>query len=96
VAPGDVIDLPDHAPVTLFLNTDPLHPVHAALRYVGYETMMRPDGTLGHRLRASLDEGQEKPRLGLKGTVRLDGDRVPLAYWLLRRPLAATRQLLGL
>jgi hypothetical protein len=96
VAPGDVIELPDQAPVTLFLNVDPLHPVHAALRYVGYETMMRPDGTLGHRLRASLDAGQARPRLGLKGTVRLDGERVPLAYWLLRRPLAATRQVLGL
>ncbi|MGD0108673.1 MAG: HlyD family efflux transporter periplasmic adaptor subunit [Rhodopila sp.] len=96
LAPGDVIDLPVDAPVTLFLNVDPIHPVHAALRYIGYETLMRPDGTLAHRVRASLPETQEKPRLGLKGTVRLDGDRVPLAYWLLRRPLVAARQMFGL
>jgi multidrug resistance efflux pump len=96
LAPGDVIDLPVDAPVTMFLNVDPIHPVHAHLRYIGYETLMQPDGTLAHRVRASLPETQEKPRLGLKGTVRLDGERVSLAYWLLRRPLAAARQMFGL
>jgi multidrug resistance efflux pump len=96
LSPADMIELPQNAPVTLFLNVDPIHPVHATLRYVGYETLMRPDGTLAHRVRASLPAFGQKPRLGLKGTARLDGDRVPLAYWLLRRPLAAARQFVGL
>jgi hypothetical protein len=34
--------------------------------------------------------------VGLKGTVQLSGERVPLAYWMLRRPLATIRQALGL
>jgi len=68
--------------------------VHGALRYVTYESLTRPDGTVAHRLRAGV-EG-DKPRLGLRGTVRLDGERVLLIYWLARRPWAVVRQTLGL
>jgi len=96
LGPADVIELPVGAPVTLFLNVDPLHPARAGLRYVSYESLMRPDGTVAHRVRAEFAAGQDKPRLGLKGTARLDGGRVPLVYWLLRRPLAVVRQTLGL
>lgn len=96
LGPADVIDLPEGAPVTLFLNVDPLHPVYARLRYVGYESLMRPDGTVAHRVRAELPPGEDRPRLGLKGTARLDSYRVPLVYWLLRRPWAVVRQTLGL
>ena len=35
-------------------------------------------------------------RVGLKGTARLEGEQVPLAYWVLRRPLAIARQYLAL
>jgi len=43
-----------------------------------------------------VESGQDRPRLGLKGTVRLDGHRVPLIYWLLRRPLAVVRTFVGI
>jgi hypothetical protein len=33
--------------------------------------------------------------LGMMGTARIHGRWVPLAYYLLRRPLAAARQWLG-
>ena len=95
LAPGDLIDLVDGAPLTLFLNTDPLNAIHARLRVVGYESQYRPDGTLAHRVRATLADGEVAPRLGLKGTARLDGEKVTLAYWLFRRPLAIIRQTLG-
>ena len=94
LAPADAIEVAANAPVTLFLNVDPLHAVHGVLRYITYESLTRSDGTIAHRLRASA-EG-EHPRLGLKGTVRLDGERVPLIYWLARRPWAVVRQTLGL
>jgi hypothetical protein len=96
LAPGDMIDLPPDSPATLFLNVDPLDPVHATLRYVAYESMLLPDGTLAHRLRAAITDPGDKPRLGLKGTIRLDSHRVPLAYWLFRRPWAVVRQTLGM
>ena len=79
----------------MFLNADPLHPARATLRFAGYEAMSRPDGTVAYRLRATLTEGGDKPRLGLKGTARIDAGRVVLAYWLLRRPLSAIRHFVG-
>ncbi|HEY4548106.1 MAG TPA: HlyD family efflux transporter periplasmic adaptor subunit [Pedomonas sp.] len=95
--PGDVIDLPKGAPVTVFLNVDPLNAVSAQLRYVAYEASLRPDGSYAHRVRAVIQKGEVDAalRLGLKGTARLDGKRVPLIYWLLRRPMTVVRQTLG-
>ena len=95
LAPADVIALEKGDPVSLFLNAEPLSPVSARLLYVTYEAIPQPDGTLGHRVRAELAKGEAGPRLGLKGTARLDGHRVPLIYWLARRPLAVVRNFLG-
>lgn len=96
LAPADVITLAPGSPVRVFLNADPLAPVSAHLLYVTYEAIAQPDGTLGHRVRAKLDRGQDSPRLGLKGTARLDGHRVALITWLARRPLAVVRTYLGM
>lgn len=92
---GDAIDLPQGANVMLVLNAEPLSPVYGQVRYRAYEALARPDGTTGYRLRATLAQGAPPPRLGLRGTLRLEGDRVTIAYWLMRRPLAALRQALG-
>lgn len=94
MAPADLIDLEAGGPVILFLNTDPLSPVAATLSYVAFEATLQPDGLLAHRVRAGIADGA-RPRIGLKGTARLDGNRVPLVYWLFRRPLAVARQFLG-
>jgi len=96
LAPSDVIALEVQGPVRLFLNADPLSPVSARLLYVTYEAIAQADGTLGYRVRAAFESGQDSPRLGLKGTARLDGRRVPLVYWLARRPLAVIRTFLGI
>jgi hypothetical protein len=96
LAPADVIALERGGPVSLFLNADPLSPVSARLLYVTYEAIPQPDGSLGHRVRAELGKGEAGPRLGLKGTARLDGHRVALIYWLARRPLAVIRNVVGL
>ena len=96
LAPRDMIDLPPGSAVTLFLNIDPIHPVHATLRYVAYESMLLPDATVAHRLRATITDPGDKPRLGLKGTIRLESHRVPLAYWLFRRPWTVLRQTVGI
>jgi multidrug efflux pump subunit AcrA (membrane-fusion protein) len=99
LSPADAIVLENGAPVTLFLNSDPLNPITARLSYVAYEATESPDGILAHRVRATIDDPdvtpESAPRLGLRGTARLDGDRVPLAYWLFRRPLGVVRQWLG-
>lgn len=92
---ADAIRLPAGAPVKLYLSSSPLSPVAGRLDYVSYEALRRPDATYAYRVRARL-EGETDHRAGLKGTVRLSGGRVPAVYWMLRRPLAAAREFLGL
>lgn len=96
LAVGDAIDLVPGMTVTMFLNADPLHPVEARLRFVGYEALPRPDGTVAYRVRADLAPAAGHPRLGLKGTARIAAGHAPALYWILRRPLAAVRHVVGL
>jgi hypothetical protein len=94
LAVGDAIDLAPGTPVQLFLNARPLEPVAATLRFMAHEAVQRPDGSHAYRLRASLT-APAGHRVGLKGTARLEGERVPLAYWVLRRPIATARAWIG-
>lgn len=95
VSVADVGEVRIGSDLTLFLNTAPLSPLKAKVKSVAYEASARPDATIAHRIRAALAEAQDKPRLGLKGTARIDGDTVPLVWWLFRRPLATIRQFVG-
>lgn len=94
LAVGDAIPLDTGAPVSLYLSASPLEPVEAKVRYVSYEAVERPDGTYAYRVRAALARGASH-RVGLKGTAKLSGRWVPMAYWIMRRPFAAIRQTLG-
>jgi HlyD family secretion protein/Biotin-lipoyl like len=93
---ADAITLKPGAAVNFFLNVAPDAPLHAHLRQAGYEATQSPGGLLGYRLKATLEAGAPIPRIGLKGTAKLYGERVSLFYYLLRRPLAAARQFVGL
>ncbi|ARP84673.1 secretion protein HylD [Bordetella genomosp. 8] len=92
---GDAIPLKSEAMVELYLASAPLDSVSARLRYVAHDAVPRPDGSYAYRVRARID-GAAGQRVGLKGTAKLVGDRVPLVYWMLRRPLATIRQHVGL
>lgn len=91
---GDAIPLDADAEVTLYLNASPLSPVSATIRYAAHDAVERPDGSYAYRVRASLD-GKTGHRVGLKGTAKLHGGWVPFTYWILRRPLATVRQVIG-
>lgn len=94
VSVADAIVMTPGDPVKLYLSSSPLAPVSARLRYMSHDAIQRPDGTLAYRVRASL-ENRSAHRVGLKGTAKLQGDRVPLVYWIFRRPLATLRAFLG-
>lgn len=96
LAPGDLIDFPPQAAVTIYLNTRPLSPLEGQLRYLAHEAQPQAEGGYAYRVRATLAAGETAPRIGLKGTVKLRGPWVPLAYWVLRKPLAVVRGLIGL
>ena len=91
---GDALVFPANAKVQMYPSATPLHSLSGQLRYIAFEAQARPDGNYAYRLRATLDE-VTAARLGEKGTARIYAGRVPLIYWVLRRPLAVTREYLG-
>ncbi len=91
---GDAIALQQKAPITLFLDSDPLTPHAAKLERIAYESEQTPTGNLAYLLDGRFNTAP--PRIGLRGTAKLSGEYVPLAVYLFRRPLAAIRQAIGL
>jgi len=92
---ADAITLSPGADVDFFLNVAPESPLRATLRQASYEATQSSGGVLGYRLKAKLSDPAQPPRIGLKGTAKVFGERVSLFYYLLRRPLAAARQFVG-
>jgi multidrug resistance efflux pump len=92
---ADAINLEPGAEVALFLNIAPERRIDAVLRYASYEASIGPDGALSYRLKATLTGNAPPPRIGLKGTAEIYGQKVTLFYYLMRRPLAALRQFTG-
>jgi hypothetical protein len=99
------IDLPvagliptrEGAEVKLFLDMDPTTAIPATLHRLGVEARPSPAGALAYRYVAVLEVGTgDGLQLGARGTAKVYGERVSLAYYLFRRPLAALRQFFGL
>jgi multidrug efflux pump subunit AcrA (membrane-fusion protein) len=91
---ADAIELQAGDEVMLYLSASPLLPVAAQLRYMAHEAVQRPDGNFAYRVRATLNVPTEH-RVGLKGTAKLHGKSVPLAFWMMRRPWATLRTYVG-
>lgn len=81
--------------VLFFPNVSPGSPLTARLTQVGYQAQETAQAGLAFRLRADFEAGQAGPRLGVRGSAKLYGRRVPLVYLLLRQPLTRMRQWLG-
>lgn len=95
---ADVALLNIGADVKLFLDADPIRPRRATLKRADFEAGEHSGGTVSFRATAELASGgeTEAPRLGGRGTAQVFGGDVPLAFYLLRRPITAVRQWLGL
>jgi hypothetical protein len=95
VPPDDAVELEPGGEVNVLLHVDPLTPLTARIDRSSYEAILAPDGTLAYVVRAQLIAGQKLPRIGLRGTAKIYAEEVPLAYYLLRKPLASLRRSLG-
>jgi hypothetical protein len=90
----DAIVLKPGAEVMFYPGTDPLSRARARLVSAGYEVRQAADQSLAFPLLATFDV-QPHPRLGLRGSAKVYGDRAPVAYLVLRKPLAWLRRTLG-
>ncbi len=91
---ADNVDVVPGATVTLYPKSSPLAAYDARIDTVAYRAEPTPEGVVAYRVKATFTSGV-KPPLGVMGTARIHGRWVPLAYYLLRRPLATARQWLG-
>jgi multidrug efflux pump subunit AcrA (membrane-fusion protein) len=95
LAAHDVLPVADGAAVRVFLDADPLRPLDGRVVRIHHEAEETPTG-MAYRVMIALNPAQENaPRIGARGTARIDGDRAPLFWYLFRRPVAALRQALG-
>lgn len=93
----EAIALQNGAEVTAFFDADPLHPLDALVTDAAYQAEVVHGDLLAYRVDARLTE-QDRPknlRIGWQGTAKIYGDRVPLLFYLLRRPVSAVRQYIG-
>lgn len=96
VPPQDAVQLSVGGEVTLFLDTAPLSPLKASIVQTSYETTVMPDNTLAYVVKAALPISEGFPRIGLRGTAKVYGDKVSLGYYLLRKPIIFLRKALGI
>ncbi len=92
---GEYLPQEKGAETLFFPNVNPGSPLKGRLYQVGFQAQEAVPAGLSFRLRANFEEGQEPPRLGLRGSAKLYGPRAPLIYSLLRVPIMRLRQWLG-
>lgn len=91
---ADNIDVKPGGTLTLYPKSSPLSSYHARIDSISYRAEPTPEGVVAYRIKATFT-GNTRPVLGTMGTARTHGHRVPLIYYVLRRPLTLARQWLG-
>ena len=94
VADGYILE--PGAVVKVFLDSDPLNPMRARIISADYEARALEGSHVAFRAVADLEAGSAPPRLGVRGTAQVYGGDVALGLYLLRRPIAAVRQWIGI
>lgn len=92
---SDAIHLPQHARTVFYAESDPLSPIEGALHYHSLLTSEGENLPASYRLLAKIQQDQPQVRINTRGHARVYGARVPLIYYLLRRPLATARRWIG-
>lgn len=83
-APGGVV----------WLDGQPLWAINARLESASYAARKTADGTMAFAL-VARPQGST-PTIGARGTAKVQGRWAPLGYAMLRRPISALRQTIGL
>jgi hypothetical protein len=78
-----------------FPNISPGSPKRVTLNYVSYQASEPVADSLAFTLRGDFADTDDLPRLGMRGTAKIYGLRMPLIAIVLRHPLRIARQWLG-
>lgn len=92
----DNIDFDQEQAIQVMLNTDPGNSLVTHLSYVSNHASQSDEGMPSFQAEAEWVGNLPAVKLGLKGNAILYGNRVPLGYWLLRRPLKVLRAFFGI
>lgn len=93
---ADAITLKPGGEIKFYLNTSPLDVIDSKLSYASYSAHAQPDGIYAYTLKSDFVNMSKVPRIGLRGTAKIYGERVTLFYYVMRKPFAALRQKLGI
>ena len=93
---ADAIVMEKGSRVRLFLDSNPLSAVPGRLASEGYMAEPNAVQQLVYTIHVDLDPEAGAQRIGARGTAQIQGHLVPLIFYLLRRPITAVRQSLGL
>ena len=77
------------------LEVDKGAPLKGKLLRASYAPSLSPEEVLSYKIGASFD-GKKPPRIGFRGTAKVYGSRVPLFYFVLRKPITFMRQFIGI
>ncbi len=93
---GDAVILKSGARVKVFLDSAPLTPLEATVVHADYQAKTHEAGILAFRVTAQLsDTAARVPRLGIRGTAQIYGDKTSFFFYVFRRPIASLRQWIG-
>lgn len=92
---SDAIFLKAGNRVRIFLDSSPLDAKEAQITHSEYDAYKTETGVLSYRVTAKFIKNTEQPRIGLRGTAKVFGEKVPLLYYFFRKPFTAIRQRMG-
>lgn len=92
---SDSIVLEKDTQVRLFLDAEPFQPRLASVNSESYHAEPNPSQQLVYKITAELEDEEFFPRIGSRGTAQIYGQKVPLFFFLLRKPISAFRQFFG-
>jgi hypothetical protein len=80
----------------IFLDNNPIKSYNARIENISYKPQIDETNTLAYKITANFDDTlDEIPNIGLKGTAKIYSQEVTLFFYLFRKPITKTRQIIG-
>ena len=92
----DSIVINENANANIFLDINPMSSYKGKILRSTYEPELSPEEVLSYKLVSSFESNKDTPRIGLRGTAKVYGDRTILFYYLFRKPITFIRQSIGI